>query len=328
MCKQRPVAPRTGLHVDGHWMALPPGNRRLLARQHYLHRAMGSQGAHGQQNLESDLVLAAKRTAGRAGDNPDLGWLDPECPGDLHLIPVRVLGSAVHGDLAAWARHPHSLLRLHEGMHLPRQLVGPFHNHVGCGKPLFYVAVLDVSLHMHIARLMHLRRIGQHGCLGIVYNRQDLIFHVHQRQRLLGFFCTPSYHQSYRVAHVPDLVAAQYRLVGYGYPVAVEPSHVAPRKHLHHSRRALSPGNIDRFDAGMRILASEHAPVGHPGELQIAHVLLPAGDLAACIHPHYRPTYPFEVMHGASLTIRRRRDASMRSRPRRTEACRRTRGDG
>ena len=326
--EERPVAPRPGLHVDGHWMAFPAGDRRLLSREHYLHRAAGRQGAHGQQDLECDLVLAPKRASRRTRDHSNPGRLDSERPGNLHLIAVWVLSSAVYRDVAFRTRYSHSLLRLHEGMHLPRQLVKAFHDQVGLGKPLLYIAVLHMSLHVHIARFMHSRRIGQNSRLRIVHDGQDLIVHIYKRQGPLSLFGALRYHQSHRVAHVPDLVAAQYRLVGDGYSVAVEPSHVAPSEHFHHSRRALGPGCIDRSDVGVWMLASEHAPVGHPGELQIAHVLLLAGDLAARIHPRYRPTYPFEVMHGASLTIPRQRDASTRSRPRRTESCRRTRGDG
>ena len=113
------------------------------------------------------------------------------------------------------------------------------------------------------------------------------VVHVDQPEGLDCRFFIDRGHQGHAVAHEPHLVLADHRLIGRNCAEPVPSGYVVGGHHRDDPRQLACPGEVDLFDEGMGVGASEDRAVQYLCILHVAQVFQLPRHLGEAVEPRF-----------------------------------------
>ena len=265
--------------VDLHGVAGAGVDEDLLPGEAAAHRAAVHGQGHGRhQRLDHHVLLGAEAAADVRLDHLHLAPAQAQGLGDDAPHDVRDLGGGVDDDAAVAVHEGEGGLVLQVAVLDDAGLELPFEHPVGGAELRVDVPVLGAERADDVAGPLLVQHRGAflHGVLGGEHERQHLVLHVDEVQRLLGREQVHRHHRGDGVAHEPGLLGEDQpvghipvgHVQGPGVPGGAE---LAGGQVLGQDDR-LDPGQgpgpvrVDAGDPGMGVgaaqdLAHQHAPL-------------------------------------------------------------------
>ena len=275
----------------------------------------GPAGHHGQlghAEFEVEgLGLAAERAAHRWLHDPHERRVHLQHAGELAVQVVGDLRRRPHGQLPARLRQPDRAMGLDGCVGCPLEEVVALHHHIGIRQATVDIAereldhLGDVSVAARLAGLVDVRATrGRDRFVRIEVDRQLLVGDVDEIEGGDGGFLVDRRHRGHAVAHIADLVHAEWILVGRPGDDAVGGGHVPAGHHGVHTRKRLGAGGVDRDDPGVGMGAAQDLAVQHAGKLDVVGVARASAGLGEPVHLAHAAADGRELGSGIGLAAR------------------------
>ncbi len=212
-------------------------------------------------DLQADVLTGAERSADAAEHQPHPLLGQPETGGDLLAVLVQPLRGDVQLDaVLVDVGHRDRRLEPEEGLVLHADLVRPFDDHVADG---VRIAGPDALVPQHVAVGVDQRVPAVDRRLGIEQRFEHLVGHLDGGQRSATRLGVVGGDGGDRLAHVPDVVAGEDRLVGGDQPKRLLARYVGGSDDRLHAVDPPRRCHVDRHDPGVRVRRAQRgAPHG------------------------------------------------------------------
>ena len=208
-------------------------------------------------------------------------------------------------------------LRLEIGVFNLLRLVGLLDDDVGSGEALFDITLPNRNMLYEITRrvVVYDGRPFDHGFVGIKHRRKHLVFDADlcNRPPCRGEILRGNGND--RLSDIANLVARHHRLIAHEDAKSILAGDIGGGDDPLDARYRCRVGDVDRYDARMRVRASQHLHMQHVWQHHVAGIAQRAGHLGRRIDTANVDANVFAVV-GVQLIKGRLRQLSVKEIPR------------